>query len=497
MTKDELKKKHKTYENHINQWQFWEAAYDGGEDFINKVIYQHPRESDTNWRQRKDDACIFNYATSIIDLFNFYLTEKDAIRELGKLANDPLWQMFYKDCDLYSTNFDVRINELQKLSSVYGMVGILVDKAKGESNTVQEAKELGIYPYLATYTPPNILDWIIERDPISNRPMLTYLKLMEYDETYKLWYPTHWEHWTIPKDENEQEEDQPIKLGEEENPLNEIPFLWMLNVKSSRDPYFGVSDIKEIARITASIARNISYGEEVIKFAGFPIFVVPMEMEGGPSNPNTVGVRAVQEFDPENPQAKPDWLESQVQEPIDAIMKWIDKKIDEIFQTAHLSGIHTTEKSREARSGVALRYEFQQLGSVLSKKNNNLSEAELAILRLWLKWQKQDNWFKTIKIRRPKEFSLDDLSQSLDNLRKASKEVYSKHFKKLAQQKMVEDALPDIGDDDLGKVIQEINTEVDRIPIDFGLRQANPQRDVNSVDFNSRLNANRQDAGNE
>jgi len=497
MTKDELKKKHKTYENHIEKWQFWEAAYDGGDDFIDEVIYQHPRESEDNWKKRKEDACVFNYATSIIDLFNFYLTEKAAIRELGRLADDPLWQMFYKDCDLYNTNFDVRMNELQKLSSVYGMVGVLVDKARGESNTVQEAKELGIYPYLATYTPPNILDWEIERDPISNRPILTYLKLMEYDETYKLWYPTHWEHWDLPEDENGVESDEPVKLGEMEHDLGEIPFLWMLNVKSSRDPYFGVSDIKEIARITASIARNISYGEEVIKFAGFPIFVVPMEMEGGPSNPNTVGVRAVQEFDPENPQAKPDWLESKVKEPIQAIMDWIDKKVDEIFQTAHLSGIHATEKSREARSGVALRYEFQQLGSVLCKKNDNLSEAELGILRLWLKWQKQDNWFQSITVRRPKEFSLDDLSQSLDNLRKASKEVYSKHFKKLAQQKMVEDALPDISDDDLEKVVQEIDTEVNRMPLDFGLRQANPQRDVDSADFDSERNANRPDTGGE
>ena len=74
MTKDELKAKHKTYENHIERWNFWQAAYDGGEDFIEEVIYQHPRESEVNWKQRKDDACVFNYATSIIDLFNFYLT---------------------------------------------------------------------------------------------------------------------------------------------------------------------------------------------------------------------------------------------------------------------------------------------------------------------------------------------------------------------------------------------------------------------------------------
>lgn len=492
MTKDELKETHKTYDNNIKKWKFWEAAYDGGEDFINEVIYQHPRESENNWKQRKDDACVFNYATGIIDLFNFYLTEKSAIRELGKLNDDSLWQMFYKDCDLYNTNFDVRMNELQKLSSVYGMVGVLVDKAISKTATVQQAKELGIYPYLATYTPPNILDWTIERNPVNNRPVLTYLKLMEYDETYKLWYPTHWEHWKIPKNEDGSE-DEPQKIGEEDHPMDEIPFLWMLNVKSSKDPYFGVSDIKEIARITASIARNISYGEEVIKFAGFPIFRVPMELEGGPSNPNTVGVRAVQEFDPENPQAKPDWLESEVREPIDAIITWIDKKVDEIFQTAHLSGIHATESSREARSGVALRYEFQQLGSVLCKKNDNLSEAELGILRLWLKWQNQESLFSNINVRRPKEFSLDDLSQSLDNLRKASKEVYSKHFKKLAQKKMVQDALPDIADDDFEKVITEIDTEVNRLPIDFGLRQTNTVRDVDSADFDSERNANRPD----
>ena len=489
---DELQKTHKVHDENIQDWAFFSLAYQGGRPFIDYALEKHTRESNTNWKARQDEGICFNYSSIIIDLFNFYLTEKPAVRDFGQLADDKLWTMFTKDADLYNTNFDVFLNEAQKMAAIYGAVGVLIDKPNSTNKILKDDITQGIYPYCALFTLPNILDWNHERHPITNRPTLTYLKLLDFDNRYLLWWPDKWEIWKLPDDAPSQfrvhrhtdttdykpkpgdnkyanqpasalstgmSNEQPILISEGENPLGEIPFVWFQNIKSVIDPYIGVSDIKEIARITASLIRNISYGEEVIKFAGFPQARRPMAREGEVTN-NEAGVTAILEFNPEHGEAgKPDWLESEVQEPIEAILAWMDKKINEIFQLSHLSGIHAHEKSDQVRSGVALRYEYQQLSLVLTKKSENLTETELGIIKYWLKWQNKSKWSDAVKVSRSKDFSIDDLSQNLENAVMADKLIPEITFKKELMKNVAKKVLPDISDDKL----LEIHDAIDKL----------------------------------
>lgn len=462
MDKKELEKTNNFYNNNKKSWQFWEAAYNGADDFIELVVEQHTRETLENFEARKNEAMVFNLSETIVDLFNFYLTEKTPMRNLNELANDPLWKQFQKDADLNGTNFDVFLNEKQKVAAIFGAVGILVDKPPGTRTTKQEEIDQAIYPYCAAYTLLNILDWTIERNIETARRELTYLKLRDSDGKFLLWWKDRWEIWEISMFQDGSE-GTPVLFSSGPNGLGEIPFFWMINIQSATDPYYGVSDIKEICRIQASITRNLSCGEEVIKFAGFPQARRPFLSIGDESS-NVSGVRAILEFDPELGEAgKPDWLESEVFEPIQAIISWVELKVGAIYDMKHISGIHATAKSMEARSGAALRAEFQQLNSVLIKKNENLTEAELAVIRLWTKWQNQATMFKEITITRPKEFSIDDLSISLDNIFKSMKMIFSEKFVRLAMKHAVKKAMPDMLDHDR----TEVDNEIDVVKIDL------------------------------
>jgi hypothetical protein len=377
------------------------------------------------------------------------------------------------------------------MAAIYGAVGVLIDKPNSQNKILKEDIKQGVYPYCALFTLPNILDWKHERDPITNRPTLTYLKLLDFDNRYLLWWRDKWEIWKMPegspspyrvlkyKDSSEynprpgdnrwfdtpgrpvnqtMSNNPPELIDSGNNPLGEIPFVWFQNIKSILDPYIGVSDIKEISRITASVIRDISYGEEVIKFAGFPQARRPMAKEGEEIN-NEAGVTAILEFDPElGDSGKPDWLEAAVQEPVNAILDWISKKISEIFQLAHLSGIHAHEKSDQVRSGVALRYEYQQLSLVLSKKSENLTETELGIIKYWLKWQGKNKWFDDIIINRSKDFSIDDLSQNLENAIMANKLIPEISFKKELMKTVAKRVLPDLPDVKLLEIYDSIDT---------------------------------------
>jgi hypothetical protein len=454
MTYDELVSTHEIHKDNVNTWIFLGSAYNGGDEFLRLSLEKHPRESQDNWVARVKDGFAFNYAAIVVDLFSFYLTEKAPDRSnMGRLLNDPFWKMFLRDCDLSNTNFDEFLIESQRTASIYGTMGVLVDKARSSIGMTRKAAlKKGIYPYCSSYILPNILDWRYDRDEETNRPELAYLKLKDNDGKYIIWSTDSWEMWRID------DKKIPVLEAQGENALGEIPFVWLHNIRNPNNPFIGVSDIKEIARINASIIRNLSCGEEVIKFAGFPMLRLPQSADGQEETEKVVGHTSVLQFNPEHGnEGKPDWLESAIREPIESIMEWIDRKIGEVYQMSHLSGIHAHEKSDQVRSGVALRYEFQQLGRVLAKKSVNLTEAELSIIRLWLKWQNQSDMYEEINIYRTKDFSVDDLNQNLQNLTIARTLSPSITFKREVAKMVAKKNLPDA----TTELLVQINKELD------------------------------------
>jgi hypothetical protein len=234
------------------------------------------------------------------------------------------------------------------------------------------------------------------------------------------------------------------------------------------DWYLGASDIDEISLIMASIIRNMSCGEEVIKFAGFPMLRMPMRTEMDLPLEEKVGVTAVKEFDPTyGDGGKPDWMPTEIAEPIDAILRWTDRKIDELHRIAHLSGVYGQRRSKNAvSSGLSLRYEFQQLNTTLMQKAQFMAEAETRIIELWLKWQNKTELIPEINIERSKAFSVDDLSVSIDNLIKTMDQVPSKTYTYAARRYMVRRTLPDLAEKMFLEIESELKTATDDSSLD-------------------------------
>jgi hypothetical protein len=482
VTASEIAKVHQYYSRMKGKWDFWIAAYEGIEALLDwGVLEKHERESDTNFKQRKKEAYGFDYAPAVIDLFNFYLFEKEhEERELADLPKDELWNLFEDDCDLEDTDFGQWLIEQQKFSSVFGHVGILIDKPSASFQTRAEQLQEKVYPYVTVYYPQNILDYEFQRNETTGRPELIYLKLRDEDGRYRLWWRDRWEVWEEKKTETNTsaqakvpkagQEEVPImgkleKVSEGTNPLGEIPFVWLYNVKG-RIRGIGDSDIKTVARIDASIVRNLSHGEEVIKYAAFPMLRMPKEAvmpgeAGEQAKEVRVGERAVLDFDPENGgEAKPDWLESKVKEPVDAILAWIAKKVVEIYRSVNAGGLHTTEVSTQAKSGAALRQEFQLLNAQLVAKASSLEEAERSIIYFWCRWESKDDTYKKVVIKRPRDFSVEDLAADLENALSAKTLITSPKFRKQLMKSMVALVLPGISQ----KSLQEIYDDIDKLP---------------------------------
>jgi hypothetical protein len=162
-------------------------------------------------------------------------------------------------------------------------------------------------------------------------------------------------------------------------------------------------------------------------------------------------------------------MPTEISDPVTATLDWVDRKIDEIYRIAHLSGVHAQRRSNnKIASGLSIRYEFSQLNSVLVAKAKNLSEAELSCLRLWLKWQGQEEKFKTVEIKRSREFSIDEMAVAMDNAITSMRNVASKTFRVNVQKKLALSVLPDATQADKKKILEEIEENTpEKINVEF------------------------------
>lgn len=466
----DILKTNATYDAMIDNWQFWGAAYEGDEEFLKIALKRHVRESEANYKLRLEEGEVFNYCATIVDIYAFFLSQVAITRKLGALEIDKLWIQFLTDVDLYGTNYDIFWQGCEKLSSVYGFVGVLIDKAPESDDIKTKEDELSksVYPYYSLFIPENVLDWTFERNKETRRPELTYLKLKEADDTVLVWSKTDWERW-------EELEDAWEITETGLNPLGEIPFVWFTNSLSLLKPLLGVSDIRNVSRIQAAITRNLSQGSEVITYAAFPMLQKPYTSVAPTEEEDAVGVTAVLEFDPENPGAKAEWLESAVHDPISAILSWIEQKVDETYRITHLSSIHG-QGTTKLKSGVTLKYEFQQLSAILATKGQALDEAELNALRFWGMWQNKD--VSDADINRPTTFNIDDLSTQIDNILKIMPELKSVLLHKEVQKKFARLLMTD-SDPEL---ISQIEAEIDKAIIKFDQKD---QGTSNELDGNN------------
>jgi len=462
-------------------WLFYGKAFMAGRPFIKEVLYQHPSETTANFDIRLREAFNFPYCKNIVTIYNYFLTEKPAIREIDKsISNRPDWKKFNKNCDFYGSDFDSFLNEAQKLAGAYGVVGVLVDYPSGNFAKDDDLAR----PYLSLYTPNNILDWTYERDFASGQPRLTYLKLKEGENSYLIWTPEKWEKYRTSRVSTEAGYAVTDTLTGE-NRLGEVPFVFLQNVKDTKYPYLGVSDIDDASYVNGAIVRTLSMGNEVMKMAGFPMLLYPYSNENqfleesNAEDELVVGENAVLQYDPDAKNGKPSWLESPVEASMKSILLYLSHLVSEMYMACNLSGLRKEEEKSQTKSATYLRFEFNQTNAVLAKKADAMVEAERLIYYFFAKWCdiKTEDIEDKVSVHRVEEFSIDALEVELENMIKSTTNVISKTFRTKMQKRMAKRTYPDLTAteiDTIGKEIEQNLEKAEKAAEELAKAKANP-----------------------
>jgi hypothetical protein len=468
MTRDELIKQHPDYKKWLPEWNFYVASYFGGKFYRDgNYLSQHPFESATNYARRKQTAYFYNYCAPIIDIMVAQLYQESPRRDYGSLSPNPvpsrvpetLFDSFWWNVDYEGTSWTQFIRDTQRFASVYGRVAIVVDKPKLLAQTQAEEKEIDIRPYLNRVTPENLTDWKYARQS-NGRVALEMIKIREYKheeiEHYRIWTREGWELWETSSKSNHDVN----LLDSGVHSLNEVPVVILYNKRTGMK-MLGLSDLKDISDINKNIYYLCSDAKEIIENTAFPMLAAPYE-KGSLGDEQIVGPRNVWQFDPDNANAKPFWLEPP-HSSLTEIREWVQQDAAEIARIALMGGLRNISASTQPWTGVAIQMQGQQLEAALVEKAENAEQAELDILNLWAKWQgeKFDG-----EIEYSKKFNVRDTSIILQSAVTAlSANIMSKTFER-ERQKLVVDALLPEADESIKKQMREEIDESEVQPLD-------------------------------
>ena len=457
MDREELLKTNAFYDARKSDWEFYKAAYEGTKALIDWGVLRQFEDDRENFKARKKAAFGFNYTRRIINVVADFLSEVPFLEEYGPLRNDVSWAAFLSDCDLYGSNWNNFWSHKRRKVSIFGYCGILVDKAIGEFDNREEEVTNNIYPYMAYYSPLHVLDWKIERDTKTNRPMLSYLKLYDDGGYIRIWTRTHWEAWQLPG--TSESETEPQQVGEGRHNLEEIPFVWFTNGGEHSNITESISDIADIALIDASMVRDASNADEIINNAAFPMLAMPKEVEteGGDNKEVEVGASRILDFDPDG--AHPFWLESKVLDSISAIIRIWEKKSDEIYSMANLSALREIAKSKERRSGDSMKETFRFLNAELVEKVNCEMETRLLCIKYWMKWQGMEGQFNQVTVSHEKKFNAEKLILTIKDAMDSKSAVDSDLFNREIQKLIAKRILPNLTGEQMTQIEQEIEEE--------------------------------------
>jgi hypothetical protein len=456
---DTLRYQHPDYRKNILKWEKYVELYESEE--IYRFLFKHMRESEEMYQKRLVRGYFYNYVASVVDLYIAYIFHSPITRQV----DETLFEDLYSDADLQGTRFEKYIQIVATYSQLTGHVGVLVDMPKiqdGGFISEKDRKEANHRPYCTTIHARQILDW--ETDKFGN---FVWVKLEIERPQDRLWNKPvdeeikHFLKWTrVDWEEWELKGDQARKIDEGKHSLGEVPFVILRNKRKPRHLWFGVSAVRDIADINIGILNWSSLGDEEIYERCLNVLAMEQDID-----------EHIPELSHHNvlsyaPGAEPPRYLTPGSSPLEMISNWIERAKDEIYRLAKFGGSVGLHEVRQATSGIAYAFEFNETNQALADKASNIEEAEIKIHRLYAKWLDEPDAEVTIEY--PDEFGVEDFLMEFQLLAEGRTTLSSETAIKEMEKKL----LTKMFAGDHGSLRDKITKEVDEEKVE-GPIQAN------------------------
>lgn len=397
-------------------------------------------------------------------------------REYARMAPSvpPELQSFWDDIDLRGSSIDAHMQMICLLAQVFGHVDDVVDMPSipddyPENPTMADQKEANLRPYVYTIFPLDFLNWEVDdkdefvwarwREQITGNVGPFEERPSKPSWRYYTWTRSEWfVHEVVFKGKSNQPDISLVRAGEHE--LGMVPVVRYYNKRYLLDPVVGHSAISDIGKVNIAILNWCSLIDEEVYQKCLNILV--MEEPADKTAGVEIGSNNVLLWSGETP---PFYL-APASEPGQFMLELIDRGIQEIYRLAKLAP--DTGVAKEAQSGVAYSYEFNQTNRMLADTADQLERGEDRLHKLWALWQGLE-WEGSIDY--PDQFDVERLEDEVNRLSLLKQSVRSQTFKRELEKRTATRALAKVPAHVLNRVHTEIDMSPEEKPTFFPMQQ--------------------------
>lgn len=275
-----LKTEHPDFKDVKGKYKEWRAFCEGGPAVEGRKEYlkQHAYESGVQYNIRLWLSTYRNYAKPIVDVFSSSIWR--ATPDRSELNKDLA--QYLENVDRMGTDADTFFQRGSRDTSKAGVGFVLVDYTtlpKEDRNrrlTAGDAKKLNLRPFFKFIRAEQVIDWGINKNPLTGAETLVYVVFKEEVEIdavpfegheietqYNLWTTDQWQIWT------EDDKNNAHMIDSGNHPCRAVPIVPCFFIKLSH--MTGESAIADVVSLCKRTYRLGSCLDKSLYDTGFPL----------------------------------------------------------------------------------------------------------------------------------------------------------------------------------------------------------------------------------
>jgi len=324
-------------------------------------LIPYPRESGLKFAARAAVAVYENHLRAACERFVGYITKRSPVRD-G--LNNPLVDAMVQDADWANNHIDVFWSTFMVEAKARGSMLLLIELPTEQSQSVQDAIERRLMPYLTAIEPERVTGF-----ELNERKRFKWVKISASMQVggKELSVDRYWDdsEWRIMQGER--------VLESGPHPFGECPVLAF----TESGPFPHIGGFAQIADLSRRIYNATSERDEILRSQTFSVLAYQIPSASAPmfsadQVSATIGTNNMLIYEGETPSFIA---------PSDGPAATYDQAIERMQESIRRVGYAVDEpKSANGESGVALTIRFQALNGVLSSFSQRMQDLEL---RLW------------------------------------------------------------------------------------------------------------------
>lgn len=428
-------------------YQLLKDAYSGSGGFSNGAyLTKHKRESNEDYRFRRETAYYLNYFAPIVNALVDPIFRHPPLRDYTGGLDDIIAE-FLNDVDGSGMSMDTFMKRAAIVAKVYGVAFIVVDMMQEPSaRSMSDVLGRRVFPYLRICGPDEIngSEWGIDKGG-----NLTYIEFREIagitDGTIQYRYCRYGlDGWQITGDN--------LATTSGEYNLGRVPVIPLFSRLLESKTMTPAPDLLPIAKTAKALYNTCSWLDEILRNETFPLLTIPTL----DASELTIGTNNALGYSPDSSHepafiAPPDG-------PATVLQAQRDSMIANMYRMASLS--YMQQETTQQISGVARQWEFERTNQQLATFARNIGEAEELALQVFGRYLGYDIEYT---VTYPDDFGIVDVEGELKQAQEVLDLDLTPELKQEVLKKVVAAYTPDLPDDRFDELMDSLKKEqVDR-----------------------------------